>query len=38
MYAIKRLLVNDRLFLMSFRSKKGASGLPFYVSQPLMDK
>ena len=37
-YAIKRLLVNDRLLLMNFRSKKVATGLPFYVSQPLMDK
>ena len=25
-------------FKMSFRSKKVTSGLPFYVSQPLMDK
>ena len=25
-------------FKMSFRSKKVTSGLPFYVSQPVMDK
>ena len=37
-YAIKRPLVSDRFFKMSFRSKKVASGLPCYVSQPLMDK
>ena len=37
-YAIKMPLVNDRLFEMSFRSKKLTSGLPFYVFQPVMDK
>ena len=37
-YAIKRSLVNDRLFVMSFRSKKVTNGLPFNVSQHLMDK
>ena len=40
-YATKSVdihLVNDRFFCMSFRSKKVTSGLPFYVSQPLMDK
>ena len=33
-YVIKRPLVNDRFFDMSFRSKKITSGLPCYVSQP----
>ena len=37
-YASKRPLVNDRFFEMSFRSKNVTSGLPCYVSQPLMDK
>ena len=37
-YAIKRPLVNERLFLMSFRSKKVISSLPLYVSHSLMDK
>ena len=37
-YAIKRPLVNERLFLMSFRSKKVTSSLPLYVSHSLMDK
>ena len=34
-YAIKRPLVNDRFFKMN---KEVTSGLPFYVSQPLVDK
>ena len=31
-------IVNDRFFEMSFCFKKVTSGLPFYVSQPSMDR